>query len=107
MATFIKEESLDTTRFEQQTDYYCGPACCQMFLSLPKFSIKMIQSVAFEEIQRLNTEGDSFFSDPNGVSGFLDKDIPTQLLDRKIEVCAIDTFQDALAQINFTIGALS
>lgn len=106
MDSFNKEVDLPTTRFEQQTSYYCGPASCQMFLSLPKYSINIVQSNAYEEIQKLNTESNFFFSDPDGVSGYINEEIPAQLLNKKVDVCETDTYEDAISQVNFTINVL-
>ena len=106
MDPVINEIKLDTQRFVQEQYNYCGPASSEMFLSLSKFSIKITQSAAFDAIQKLNEESDAFYSDPFGVSAYLDQSIPAQQLSKNLEVCAAETYQDAIAQMSFTISEM-
>lgn len=106
MDPVVKEDKLDTQRFEQEKFNYCGPASTGMFLSLPKFSIKITQSVVFDAIQKLNEERDAFYSDPFGMSADLNQIIPIQQLSKKVDVCAVKTYEDALAQMNFAIDVM-
>ncbi|EAW43033.1 C39 family peptidase [Nodularia spumigena CS-584] len=100
----IKDEQIKQITFFQQEKFnFCGPACSQMFLS--HFEITNTQQdTAYEEIQKLNTENNpvAFYSSPEGLSDYLDKIIPDNVLG-DIDVFSSDTLQENLDRIYNTI----
>lgn len=101
------DKRFEVTRFPQQRAYYCGPASAQIFLSLTRFSIKSPQSVAFDVIKRNNLEPDNWYSDPSGLSSYINDLLPNT---KALRIRDVDTSQDqlqiALNQINYTISFL-
>jgi len=102
----IQEERVKNINFFHQEKFnFCGPACGQMFLS--HFSITNVQAEAFEEIKKLNTETNplAFYSSPEGLSDYLDKIIPDNVLGH-VDVVSSDTLQENLDKIYNTIRFL-
>lgn len=93
----------DVARVEQKRAYYCGPACCQMVLG--RYKIPCDQGDAFDKIQTANKEGDYWFSDPSGISTFLNSTKGTSIA-QTFEPYATEDFQDALDRILYTIDFL-
>ncbi|MFM7859033.1 MAG: hypothetical protein ACKPCM_05450, partial [Pseudanabaena sp.] len=103
----LKEKILEISRFPQQRSYYCGPACAQMFLSLPRFSISSPQQIAYDQIKALNIEPDKWYSDPFGLSKYISDILPDQLSSDIADVVTLtNQLQSALDQINYTVSFL-
>jgi hypothetical protein len=99
----FEEKKITLITFSHQEEFnYCGPACSQMFLS--HFSITNVQAEAFKEIRELNTETnpDAFYSSPEGLSGYLNKIIPDNVLGNT-DIFSSDTLQENLDKIYHTI----
>jgi hypothetical protein len=103
----FKEKRLSVRRFPQQKSWYCGPACAQMFLSLPQFSIPSPQQVAYERIRALDAEPDKWYSDPLGLSKYVSDVLPDKISPDIADIATVsDRFQTALDRINYTISFL-
>jgi hypothetical protein len=103
----LKEKRLQISRFVQQKTWYCGPACAQMFLSLPPFSKPSPQQTAYDRIRTLAIETDKWYSDPAGLSKYIDNVISENLSSDIVDLAtSSDQFQAALDQINYTISFL-
>ncbi len=98
----FKEKRLQLKRFVQETGYYCGPACAQIYLSF--FSIASPQRLAYSEIENLNTEPNEWYSDPNGLSSYISNVLPDSF-DRDIDDFSTvsNNIQTALDRISYTL----
>lgn len=104
----FREKRLQTKRFEQQTTFYCGPACAQMFLALPDFSIVSSQQLAYNEIQKHNIEPDNWYSDPEGLSTYISSVLPNGFLKNVNDFAfSPDNFDEAVKTIYYTVCYLS
>lgn len=103
-----REKRLQINRFEQQTTFYCGPACAQMFLALPEFSIVSPQQIAYNEIQKYNVEPNSWYSDPEGLSTYLSNILPDSFLKDVNDLSfSSDDFDEAVKNIYYTVCYLA
>lgn len=103
MALGFEDKRLNVIRIDQQRLFYCGPASSGIFLS--HFNISSIQEVAYEEIQKLNTEPNEWYSDPDGLSKYISASLPDNIFDNIDNYVAV-TFQDALDKLYYTINFL-
>jgi hypothetical protein len=103
MADAIRDVRIQVTRVEQKRSYYCGAACSQMVLGL--YQIPCDQSDAFTKIQHDDTEPTAFYSDPDGISGFLNSSASGKI-GFQVTFFSTTTFHDILSRIYYKLNFL-
>ena len=93
----------DVARVEQKKAFYCGPACCHIFLG--KYGLSLIQREAFSLIDTSNTEPDEWHSDPDGMSKYLNDRAGTQL-EFSIDDFNATAQDQAIDQLYYTLNIL-
>lgn len=103
MSSIAKDFRADVARIEQKRAYYCGPACCQMFLG--RYNVACDQSDAYEKIQASNKESEFYYSDPHGIASFLNS-AEKQFTPNDISPFTTKNFQDLLDRLFYTLDFL-
>lgn len=103
MDSIPKDIRADVNRVEQKRAYYCGPACCQMFLG--HYNIACDQADAFAKIAAANKESEFYFSDPHGVANFINS-VKGASIPHTIEPFTTKSFQDLIDRIFYTLDYL-